>query len=307
MSNDGYRRTTLGNHGLHAETLMLSYGYDPKLSEGSVKPPVFLTSTFTFPSADAGREFFDIATGRTADKVDSAGGLVYARYNHPNAQIVEERLALFENAESGAVFASGMAAVNAVATMMKAGDHLVCSHNVYVGVPRLFNQILVNYGLAFTYVDSSDLRALEKAIRRTTRYVWVETPTNPLMSLTDIAAAAKRLAGVAVRTPLINAPVLDEHLSARVFLKAETLQHTGSFKVRGAFTNLLTRMIPAAGVVAASGGNHGIAVAYAARQLGKPASIFVPTVTSPRADSTVAGLPSEAGVRCRAARGRVRR
>jgi cystathionine gamma-lyase/cystathionine beta-lyase/cystathionine gamma-lyase/homocysteine desulfhydrase len=89
------------------------------------------------------------------------------------------------------VFSSGMAAINALCTMMKAGDHLVCSHNVYGGVPRLFNQILANYGLEFTYVDTADLDAVSKAIRRSTRYVYVETPTNPLMALSDLRSIAR--------------------------------------------------------------------------------------------------------------------
>jgi cystathionine gamma-lyase/cystathionine beta-lyase/cystathionine gamma-lyase/homocysteine desulfhydrase len=74
--------------------------------------------------------------------------------------------------------------------MMKAGDHIVCSHNVYGGVPRLFNQVMVNYGLEFTYVDTSDTRAVDKAIRKSTKYVYVETPTNPLMTISDIAGIA---------------------------------------------------------------------------------------------------------------------
>jgi cystathionine beta-lyase/cystathionine gamma-synthase len=89
------------------------------------------------------------------------------------------------------VFASGMAAINAICTMMKAGDHVVCSDNVYGGVPRLFNQILTNYGLEFTYVDTSNLPAVERAIQKNTRYVYVETPTNPLMTLSDLAAISK--------------------------------------------------------------------------------------------------------------------
>lgn len=198
MSNDGYRRTTLGNHGLHAETLMLSYGYDPKLSEGSVKPPVFLTSTFTFPNADAGREFFDIATGRTADKVDSAGGLVYARYNHPNAQIVEERLALFENAESGAVFASGMAAITTTALAhCRPGDVILFSQPLYGGTDALFHNILPQFGIkAHTITDPTTPEGMRKAFEEAETkgrlaLVFLETPSNPLTTLADIGLAAE--------------------------------------------------------------------------------------------------------------------
>src|SRR5689334_9119822 len=117
-------------------------------------------------------------------------GYEYARVTNPTRDRLQESLAAVESALAARVFASGMAAVTAICTMMKAGDHIVCSHNVYGGVPRLFNQILVNYGLEFTYVDTSDTRAVEKAIRRSTKYIYVETPTNPLMTISDIAAIA---------------------------------------------------------------------------------------------------------------------
>jgi cystathionine beta-lyase/cystathionine gamma-synthase len=84
-----------------------------------------------------------------------------------------------------------MASITAVCMMMKQGDHLLCGDNVYGGTPRLFNQIMANYGLEFSYVDTSDLAAVERAMRKNTRYVWLETPTNPLMTVSDIAAVAK--------------------------------------------------------------------------------------------------------------------
>jgi cystathionine gamma-lyase/cystathionine beta-lyase/cystathionine gamma-lyase/homocysteine desulfhydrase len=89
------------------------------------------------------------------------------------------------------VFASGMAAITAMCTMLKSGDHVVCSHNVYGGVPRLFNQILAHYGMQFSYADTTDLNAVQHAIKGNTRIVYVETPTNPLMAVSDIAAIAK--------------------------------------------------------------------------------------------------------------------
>lgn len=155
-------------------TRAIHAGQEPEPLTGAVAVPIYATSTYAQDELGKPRQ-----------------GYEYARVTNPTRDRLQENLAALEGGLAARVFASGMAAVNAVATMMKAGDHLVCSHNVYGGVPRLFNQILVNYGLEFTYGDTGDLRALEKAIRRTTRYVWVETPTNPLMSLTDIAAAAR--------------------------------------------------------------------------------------------------------------------
>ena len=110
-----YRRTTLDGQPLHPTTQMVSFGYDPALSEGAVKPPASLTSTFAFRSAEEGAEFFDVVAGRKpAPEGMGAGGLVYSRFNHPNTEIVEDRLALFDGAESALVTASGMAAIGAV-------------------------------------------------------------------------------------------------------------------------------------------------------------------------------------------------
>src|SRR3954449_11126538 len=95
MSDDGYRKDRLGNRKLNPETLMLGYGYDPALSEGAVKPPVFLTSTFVFRSAEEGRDYFDVVAGRK-EAPSSGAGLVYSRFNPPNSEIVEDRLAIYE-------------------------------------------------------------------------------------------------------------------------------------------------------------------------------------------------------------------
>src|SRR6059058_2228305 len=104
-------KTHIGNHMLHPETLMLNYGYDPQLSEGAVKPPVFLTSTFVFRTAEDGRDFFDYMAGRKAAPSDNSAGLIYSRFNHPNSEIVEDRLAVYEGGETALVFSSGMAAI----------------------------------------------------------------------------------------------------------------------------------------------------------------------------------------------------
>ena len=93
-------KTHIGNHVLHPETLMLNYGYDPQLSEGAVKPPVFLTSTFVFNTAEDGQDFFDYVAGRREPPEGTGAGLVYSRFNHPNSEIVEDRLAVYERAES---------------------------------------------------------------------------------------------------------------------------------------------------------------------------------------------------------------
>ncbi len=155
-------------------TTAIHAGQEPEPLTGAVSVPIFATSTYVQDELGKPRL-----------------GYEYARVTNPTRDRLQENLAALEGGDASRVFASGMAAINAICTMLKAGDHLVCSHNVYGGVPRLFNQILTNYGLEFTYVDTSDLRAVEKAIRKNTRYVYVETPTNPLMTISDLAAIAK--------------------------------------------------------------------------------------------------------------------
>src|SRR5258707_10667963 len=100
MKVDRYHKLRLANHLLHPETLMLGYGYDPMLSEGAVKPPIFLSSTFVFRSAEEGRDFFDYMAGRRQPPAGAAGCLFYSRFNHPNSHIFEDRLAVFEGAEN---------------------------------------------------------------------------------------------------------------------------------------------------------------------------------------------------------------
>jgi cystathionine beta-lyase/cystathionine gamma-synthase len=155
-------------------TTSIHTGQEPDPSTGAVVVPIFATSTF-------------VQEGLGKHK-----GYEYARVSNPTRTRLEINLAALEGGTSAHVFASGMAAVTAVTQcFLKQGDHLICGHNVYGGVPRLFNQVLANYGVEFSYVDTSDLDAVKKAMRRNTRILWVETPTNPLMVLTDIKEAAR--------------------------------------------------------------------------------------------------------------------
>src|SRR5215217_9641216 len=108
MSSTNYKSRSLKSHRLHPETLMMGYGYSPAMSEGSLKPPVFLTSTFVFENAQQGKDFFDLTSGRRQLKPGEKSGLVYSRFNHPNMEILEDRLAIWDEAERCAVFASGM-------------------------------------------------------------------------------------------------------------------------------------------------------------------------------------------------------
>ncbi len=190
-----FRRTHLGSHRLHPSTQMMSYGYAPSMSEGAVKPPVFLTSTFAFESAQQGADFFDVAAGRKPAPQDGgAGGLVYSRFNHPNTEIVEDRLALVDGAEGALLTASGMAAIGAVLlTLMRPGDSLVHYSPLYGGTEGLIGKVLGEWGLRpVPFLDGMSADVLVEALDRAAalepvRLVYLETPANPTNAMIDLA------------------------------------------------------------------------------------------------------------------------
>ena len=148
MSHNSSKKTHIGDRKLHPETQMLNYGYDPRLSEGAVKPPVFLTSTFVFNSAEEGRDFFDYVSGRRQPPEGKSGGLVYSRFNHPNSEIVEDRLAIYEEAESCALFSSGMSAISTtLLTFARPGDVILHSQPLYGGTETLLSKTLHNLNI----------------------------------------------------------------------------------------------------------------------------------------------------------------
>ncbi|MGA2922362.1 MAG: PLP-dependent aspartate aminotransferase family protein [Candidatus Sulfotelmatobacter sp.] len=148
-------------------------GQQPDPLTGAVNVPIYLTSTY-------------VQQGIGENK-----GYEYSRVSNPTRDRLEENLASLEGGVAARVFGSGMAAINAIASMLKAGDHVVCGDDLYGGTPRLFNQVLTGFGLEFSYVDTSDAENVERAIQNNTRMVHVETPTNPLMRLSDLPAISK--------------------------------------------------------------------------------------------------------------------
>jgi cystathionine beta-lyase/cystathionine gamma-synthase len=148
-------------------------GQEPDPLTGAVNVPIYLSSTY-------------VQQGIGENK-----GYEYSRVSNPTRSRLEENLASLEGGVAAKVFASGMAAINAVASLLRSGDHVVCGNDLYGGTPRLFNQVLSRYGLEFSYVDTSDAANVERVIRKNTRMVYVETPTNPLMSISDLAAISK--------------------------------------------------------------------------------------------------------------------
>jgi cystathionine beta-lyase/cystathionine gamma-synthase len=151
-------------------TRAIHTGQEPDPLTGAVSAPIYPTSTYA------------------QQEIGKNKGYEYARVSNPTRDRLETNLAALEGGTAARVFGSGMAAINAIATMLKAGDHVVAGHNLYGGTPRLFNQVLVNFGLTFTYVDTSDLNKVELVFQKNTRLVFLETPTNPLMELCDLRA-----------------------------------------------------------------------------------------------------------------------
>ncbi len=189
------KTTSIGNKPYNAETLALGLGYDPQLSEGSVKPPVFLTSTFQFKSAEEGKRFFELAYGLKEKMPGEAVGLIYSRINNPNIQIFEERIAAWDQMEKGAVFASGMAAISTtLLSLLNPGDHIISSAPVYGGTHYFFEHILPKYGIAVTQVKGGDetpvlmTEAAKEAGFDKVRMLYLETPANPSNVMIDIEA-----------------------------------------------------------------------------------------------------------------------
>ena len=153
-------------------TRAIHAGQTPDPTTGSVTVPIYQTSTYV------------------QDELGQHKGYEYARVQNPTREALEDNVASLENGLAGHAFASGMAAISTLLTLTRTGDHVVCSQNVYGGTYRFFSQILERYGLRFSWIDSTDLDAVDSAMSEETRMVYVETPTNPMMEVTDIAAVA---------------------------------------------------------------------------------------------------------------------
>src|SRR5438105_2991765 len=147
-------------------------GNAPDPLTGAVSVPIYQTSTYV------------------QEELGKHKGYEYARTQNPTRDALEKNIAAIEGGAQGFAFASGMAAIGAITTLLKAGDHVVVSDNTYGGTFRLFDKVLTKYQLSFSYVDTADLQAVERAFTPATRMLFVETPTNPIMRITDLAGAA---------------------------------------------------------------------------------------------------------------------
>ena len=155
------------------DTKIVRASSKPDKTTGAVVPPIYQTATYVL------------------EEVGKDKGFDYTRASNPSRQLLEEHLAAIEGAEYGVCFSSGMSAVDSVMKLLKSGDHVICSDDVYGGVSRHFNQVLVHYGMEFTYVNSSNPENVKNAIKDNTKLLWIETPTNPLLKITDLHAMNK--------------------------------------------------------------------------------------------------------------------
>src|SRR5687768_16014915 len=187
--------TKIGNHQLNPATLMMGFGFDPSLSEGSLKPPVFLTSTFVFENAAAGKRFFEGVTGK---RPGGAEGLVYSRFNGPNQEILEARLSIWDGAEATLCFSSGMTAICVLMlAYCSAGDVIVHSGPLYAASEGFVAKTLGRFGI--TYVDfpaGADRAELDAVLAKAqvqaaaqggkVSMIYLESPANPTNALVDV-------------------------------------------------------------------------------------------------------------------------
>lgn len=191
---------------LRPETDVLVRGFDPTLSVGSARPAVFRSSTYVFSSPEDAERAFDVLGGRAQAGASESIGLIYSRFNHPNAEIVEDQIIPLEpNAVAAVVFNSGMAAImTALLAVVKPGDAIVFTTPIYGATQTLILDFLSSFGVTGVPVPAGDNEAIERAVRETAnvRVVFIETPANPTLVMTDIAFASAAAARVA-EPPLV--------------------------------------------------------------------------------------------------------
>ena len=223
-NNKKYKNKKIGDHELKPETMMMSYGYDPELSEGSVKPPIFLTSTFAYQTPEEGEEFFQVMAGKKPGPEGSVGGLIYSRFNHPNLEIIEDRLSLFEGSERSVVCSSGMGAISSILlAYLRPGDVIVQSAPLYGGTELLIRKFLPDFNIQTGELndglnEQSMLDSLRSASKKgRIAMVFIESPANPTNSLVDINALNRVLDVIKSETGHRPISVCDNTLMGPIF------------------------------------------------------------------------------------------
>lgn len=195
-------------------TRAIHAGQEPDSRTGSVTVPIYQTSTYVH------------------DALGEHKGYEYARVQNPTREALEVNVASLELGVSGHAFASGMAAIQVLMTLLKAGDHVIASRNVYGGTYRFFHHVLERYGLQFSWVDSTDLRSIRAALLPQTKLIYLETPTNPLMEISDIAAVAEIAHEAGARLAVDNT-FLSSYLQQPLTLGADVVVHSTTKYLNG--------------------------------------------------------------------------
>ena len=231
------------------ETAILTKGFDPQLSVGSARPPVYRSSTYVFSSPEAAERAFDIVLGRVRPEVQESPDLIYARLNHPNAEILEDQLVPLERgAAAAAVFNSGMAAIFTVLIgFLEQGGSLIYTQPLYGGTQHLIHQVIEPLGFVARPVAAGDTRALTETIAGTdnVRLVLIETPSNPTLTMTDIGAAASAVRRHPKR-PLfaVDNTLLGPTFQHPLFHGADLVIYSAT-KFLGGFSDLLAGVVMA--------------------------------------------------------------
>ncbi|MFP4313303.1 MAG: cystathionine gamma-synthase family protein, partial [Alphaproteobacteria bacterium] len=220
-----YKKTAIGEHKLKPESLMMSYGYNPKFSENAVKPPVFLTSTFVFDSAEDGEEFFHVTSGRKPrPDTNDMGGLIYSRFNHPNVEMIEDRIAILEGSEGCVAFASGMGAISTtLLSYLRPGDQVVHSSPLYGGTEVLIGKLMPEFQIhPHCFTDGLDKEGMLSAMRKAAKQgplkvIFIETPANPTNALVDIKALLEAVDTIEQETGHRPITVCDNTMLGPVF------------------------------------------------------------------------------------------
>jgi cystathionine beta-lyase/cystathionine gamma-synthase len=223
-------------------TRAIHAGQSPDPTTGSVNVPIYATSTYV------------------QDELGKHKGFEYARVQNPTRTALEQNIAALEGGHSGHAFASGMAAISCLMTLVKTGEHVVASRNVYGGTFRFMNQVLNRYGVESSWVDTSDLGEIERAMRPTTKIVYIETPTNPMMDITDIAGAAE-IAHRHGALLAVDNTFLTPYFQRPLELGADVVLHSAT-KYLGGHSDLV------AGVMVAAKPEHGEWFAFVQKSAG---------------------------------------
>ena len=206
------------------ETLAIHAGQDPDPAYGAVMTPIYQTSTYV--QKKIGEAAYD-----------------YARTANPTRTALQECIAALEGGKHGLAFASGMAAIDCVLRLLQPGDHVLASNDVYGGTYRIFERVFRNYGIAFSFIEMGDLEAVRAALQLATRMVWVETPTNPLLKIADIAGIAGVLAGTPARPLLVvDNTFASPYLQRPLALGADIVVHSGT-KYLGGHSDVVSGLV----------------------------------------------------------------